>query len=99
MMDDLEQKLKEGLLENLIEHMSNGIGDSMKPKGLAVEVAAPNKDKLAEGLDKAKDVLGSIPEPSEEGGLESEESPDDEESDEERLLKLLSGEDDEDEMR
>ncbi len=91
-MDDLEQKLKEGLLENLIEHMSNKMGDSMKPKGLAVQVAAPDKEHLAEGLDKAKGVLGEMPEESESGHDSGEES------DEDRLMELL-GEDDEDDKK
>lgn len=84
-MNDLEQKLKEGLLEDLIAHMSNGMGDHMKPKSMAVEVAAPDESKLAEGLDKAKDVLG-----------DSDAGDSDEESDESRLMQLLDDEDEED---
>lgn len=96
-MDDLEQKLKAGLLEDLIEHMSHGMGERMKPKGMAVQVAAPDEAKLAEGLDKAKGILGKMPE---EGSDEEEssESPS-EESDEERLMKLLEGEEDDEDMK
>lgn len=96
MMDDLEQKLKEGLLENLIEHMSDTMGSRMKPKGVAVEVAAPDKARLAEGLDKAKGVVGSMPDHGEPDGDEAG----GEDSDEERLMQLLAeGDDDEDDER
>lgn len=104
-MDDLEQKLKEGLLEDLIDHMSSGMGDKLKPKGLAVEVAAPDKDKLAQGLDKAKDVLGTLPSESNEESSENELPSDlegtshDSDSDEARLLQLLQDDDDEDDQK
>lgn len=98
MLDDLEQKIKEKLLEDLITKMSDSNGDRIKPKGLAVQVAAPDKEKLAEGLDKAKSVLGSVPDsgdmPSGDG-ITSD--PSDDDSDEARLMQLLSSEDDDDE--
>lgn len=92
-MDDLEQMIKEKLLENLIDKMSDKSSDRMKPKGLAVEVAAPSKDKLAEGLEKAKGVLGSMP-AAEDSDMTSE-CPSEEE-DEQRLMDLLAKDDDDD---
>ncbi len=86
MMDDLEQMIKQRLLEDLIDKMSDQSGDRLKPKGMSVEVAAPDKDKLAEGLEKAKGLVGSAPEASASPG---------EDDDEQRMLQLLA-EDDED---
>lgn len=90
MIDDMSQMIKEKLLEELIEKMSDAGGDRMKPKGLGVSVEAPDKTHLAEGLDKAKDILGksgsSEEMPESDGGSE--------EDDEERLLALLDDEDD-----
>lgn len=86
-MDQMEQMIKEKLLEELIDRMSGD--DRMKPKGLGVEVQAPDKEHLAEGLDKAKDLLnkGAAEEP------ELEAQPDNsEEDDEQRLLALLEDE-------
>lgn len=89
MMDQLEQMIKEKLLNELIDRMDSSSGDRMKPKGLGVEVQAPDKAHLAEGLDKAKDLLdkGSAPE-TEMGGGDSED-------DEQRLMALLDDDDDE----
>lgn len=92
-MDDMEQKIKQDLLLDLISKMSDQSGERLKPKGLAVEVAAPDKSKLAEGLDKAKGVLGSVPEPDDVGSSSSS----NEDDDEQRMMELLSKEDDEDE--
>lgn len=87
MLDDMSQMIKEKLLEELIEKMSSAGGDRMKPKGLGVEVQAPDKEHLAEGLDKAKDL---IQKPG-----ESEPSEGGEEDDEQRLMALLDDDDDE----
>lgn len=92
----MEQMIKEKLLEDLIDKMSGGIGDRMKPKGLGVEVQAPDKAHLADGLDKAKELVskgGPLPGLDEKGPSESSE-----EDDEQRLLDLL-GEDDEDDEK
>lgn len=89
MLDDMSQMIKEKLLEELIDRMSDAGGERMKPKGLGVEVQAPDQAHLAEGLDKAKDILdqpGSADLDGLPGGSE--------EDDEQRLLALL--EDDED---
>lgn len=91
MKDAMMDMIKERLLDELIDKMSVG-DDRMKPKGLGVEVQAPDKEHLADGLDKAKDLLdsGEIPEvePSEHGS----------DDDEERMLQLLAdGDDDDDE--
>lgn len=92
MLNDMEHMIKQRLLEDLIEKMSDKHGERLGPeKGMAVQVAAPDKSKLAEGLDKAKGILSSMPmDHEEEGGDEPE-------SDEERLMELMHGEDDDDE--
>lgn len=89
MMDDQEQKIKQELLLDLISQMSDQSGERLKPKGMAVEVAAPDKSKLAEGLDKAKDVLGA----SSDAGAASPS----EDEDEQRMMELLAKDDDDDE--
>jgi hypothetical protein len=92
MKDDLMQMIKEQLLQELIGKMSDG-DDRMKPKGLGVEVQAPDKEHLADGLDKAKDLLasGAAPEPSDEGSGSDD--------DEERMLQLLAEDDDDEEKK
>lgn len=85
MIDEMEQMIKEKLLEGLIDKMSGGMADRMKPKDLGVEVQAPDKEHLAEGLDKAKDILGKDV-ASDDGG---------DEDDEQRMLELLDHDDDE----
>lgn len=101
MEHDLEQKIKEKLLESLIEHMDDKMASKMKPHhGMAVEVAAPDKEKLAKGLDKAKEILGNHEEPDGDEGLMPIKAPDgdgDEMSDEERLEALLEAEKDDEE--
>lgn len=87
-MDSLEQKMKEKLMEGLIEHMTDQMGMGLESKfpkkAMEVSVAAPDEKALMEGLDKAKEVTGE----ASDG--------DREESDEDRLMQLLS-EDEEDE--
>lgn len=105
-MDERERMIKERLLDDLIQKMTEAGGSRLKPKGLEVEVAAPDKDKLAQGLDKAKSALGSLPEPGEEEGDPSQdpsesshdlpEASHSDEDDEHRLLQLLEDEDEED---
>lgn len=94
MLDDMSQMIKEKLLEELIDKMSSSHGDSMKPKGIGVSVEAPDKEHLADGLDKAKDLLGKggpLP------GLDSASgSPGDDDDDEQRLMDLLGDDDDDD---
>jgi hypothetical protein len=91
MLNDIEDMIKQKLLEDLIDQMGDKSGDRLSPPGLAVKVAAPDKEGLSEGLDKAKDALPNIPEP----GKEAEAAPS-EDDDESRLLALLSDDDDED---
>jgi hypothetical protein len=86
MMDDMEQMIKEHLLKELIEKMSDGAGDRMKPKGLEVEMIG--KGEPAPELEASKDH--ELEEPSEHDGSESD--------DEQRLMELL-GDDDEDEPK
>lgn len=90
MMDQLEQMIKEKLLEELIGKMSDSGGDRMRPpKAMGVEVQAPDKEHLAEGLDKAKDLFSGSESPEPEGLENSSE-----EDDEQRLLAMLEDEDD-----
>jgi hypothetical protein len=90
-MDALEQKMKEKLLEGLIEHMQDKMGQGLEAKypkkAVEVSVAAPDKDKLLEGLDHAKELTEHAPEMH----------PSDETSDEDRLMALMDQEDDDDE--
>lgn len=86
-MDSMEQKLKEKLLEGLIEHMNDKMGGDLESKfapkkALSVEVAAPDKEGLAAGLEHAHDLA--------DGDSDSDQG-----SDEDRLMALL-GDDDED---
>lgn len=94
-MDDLETRMKEKLLEGLIEHMHGKMGEDMGAKfphkAMEVSVAAPDKEKLAEGLEHAKGLIGKEGSPEEEAA----ESPAEEE-DEDRLMALLGEKDDDD---
>lgn len=85
MMNDLEDRMKEKLLEGLIEHMQGRMGDDLgakfPKKAMEVSVAAPDKEGLAEGLDHAKEVASG-----------------DEGDDEDRLMELLGEDDDDKEM-
>jgi hypothetical protein len=83
MKDDMMQAIKERLLDELIDKMSNADPRMSPEKGLGVEVQAKDPASLKEGLDHAKDVVDQVP----------AHSPDD---DEERMLELLAN-DDEDE--
>lgn len=97
-----EDKMKDTILEALIAKMEDVIGSGRlappapaEDKGLAVQVQAPDKESLQEGLDKAGDVLNKVPGDLAAGGDE-----DDNKTDDERLAELLDGsspEDDEDE--
>lgn len=89
MKDDVMQMIKERLLNELIDKMSVG-DDRMKPKGLGVEVQAKDPDALKEGLDKAKDLLGSDDLPASDVDAGSS----DHDDDEERMLELLAKDDD-----
>lgn len=72
----LEQKAKSDVLSHLQDEASAGLGDKLS--GIKkVSVAAPSKEGLAEGLDKAKELLGQMP----ENGEMKEEAPSIEEID------------------
>jgi hypothetical protein len=89
----MEQKIKEKLLLDLIDKMSDMGADRMKPKSLGVEVQAKDPVALKEGLDKARDLVGKEPElDSVSHDHEAQPSEDD---DEHRLLDLLGDDDDE----
>lgn len=99
-MNDDDQKLKDALLQSLIEKMEDVLGEGMRPeqsdevampdKTMSVEVAAPDKARLADGLDKAKEAVAHAPEMDDEDG---------DKSDAERLAELLGDEEDEDDAR
>lgn len=91
MMDPREQRMKEKILESLMDYLTDNEAGRMKPKGLGVEVQAPDKEKLQEGLDKAKDLVGKADMPE---GMDA--APHDEDSDEQRLMDLLGDDDDDD---
>lgn len=88
MLDDMERMIKEKLLNELIGRMSDMGGDRMKPKGLGVEVQAPDKEHLQQGLEKAQDLVSKAP------AAEASEGSDDD--DEKRLMALLGDDEDDD---
>ena len=97
MHDDMDSKIKDRLLQELIEKMEDVLaGDAMaRHKGMSVEVAAPDKEHLKEGLDKAKDVVEQAPEMmgGDKEAVPAEKMPESsEEDDESRLLDLLDSE-------
>jgi hypothetical protein len=89
-MDDLESKIKQKLLEGLIEHMHDRMGSDLGAKfpQAEVKVAADSPDELKKGLDHAKEIVS-------DHGMPHGEPDGDEGSDEDRLMALL-GEDDDD---
>lgn len=90
MKDDVMDMIKERLLNELIDKMSDG-DSRMKPKGVGVEVQAKDPQALQEGLDKAKEFLGKGDAP------EMEAPAHDSDDDEQRMLELLAQDDDDDE--
>lgn len=68
MLDDIEDLIKQRLLEDLIEKMGDQSGDRLKPP-MAVEVEADDKKGLSAGLDKAKGALPDAPEGDDESRL------------------------------
>jgi hypothetical protein len=109
MYEDLEGKMKEKLLEGLIEHMHGKMGEHMMgrmpKKEMEVSVAAPDKEHLKEGINKAKAFVEKSPMDMHEMDKEDGMSPammhgepdGDEGSDEDRLMELLGDNDDDDE--
>ena len=97
-MEKNEQDIKLQLLQSLLDHLDNLSGESLsskfKPK-MSVEVAAPDKEGLTEGLEKAHELAES-PELEHLDSDSHEDESDD--SDESRILDLL-GKDDDDEER
>lgn len=99
--DDMLQKIKEQLLDELISKMSDSSADRMKPKGLGVEVEAADPEHLADGLDKAKDLLSnskSLPDKSDEdrmadmsdkGNVGPGTDKDDDDDDDEEMMRAL----------
>lgn len=60
-MRPMEQKAKMGVLEDLQRMASEAMGGKLK--GMSkVTVASDDPDDLSDGLDKAKDLLGHMPE-------------------------------------
>lgn len=80
-MDPMRQRAKLEMLGALKDKMDDHLGEEVKGMKMSqVTVAAPDKEKLAKGLDVAKDVVGEMPE--KEMG-EEDESGEMEESEEE----------------
>lgn len=73
---ELRREAKMGVLKDLQNTakgmMKEGLGSSLKK----VSVMAPDKEHLEQGLDKAKELVGSMPEgsPQEEASESSEEA-------------------------
>lgn len=91
---DLESKMKDKVLEGLIEHMHDKLGDDLSskfsPKGMGVAVEAPSKERLIEGMDRAKAIMGKS---------DDDKGPDDEiahgdENDEDKLMKMIEEDED-----
>src|SRR5271165_1355522 len=56
--DDKDQDMKDKILQSLIDHMEDVLGDGVRGRsGLGVEVQAQDPEALKAGLDKAKDVV------------------------------------------
>lgn len=90
-MNEQDKAIKEKVLQSLLDFLDQAEAGRMKPKkAVSVEIAAPDTEHLAEGLDHAKDILGK--------GEETQPDPDAaEDSDEDRMRALLadSGDDEE----
>ena len=93
MQNDLEDRIKEKLLEGLIEHMEDRMGSDMEAKfpkaPMEVSVGAATKEGLAEGLDHAKKIAEGSP-PDMDGDGDGD--------DEARLMAMMGKDDDDDEM-
>lgn len=87
MKEDMLQMIKEQLLQELINKMSDG-DDRMRPKGLGVEVQAKDPAALKDGLDKAQEIVGDSEPDAHETGSDDDES---------RMLEMLAKDDDDDE--
>lgn len=71
--DPMEKEAKLSALKGLRDEMTQMMGDGLKDKLNKVTVAAPNKEDLAAGLDKAKEIVAHSPEDEDESGEPSEE--------------------------
>lgn len=98
---ETEQKIKDKLLQSLIDHMEDKLCERLKPhKAMSVEVAAPDKEHLVEGLSKAKELMKDGEVPIDEPSSDDEPSMDDDNrSDEDRLQDLADASDDEEDDR
>lgn len=86
-LDPANKAAKMSMLEALKHEMSGMMSNDLHPDNLKkVSVAAPDKEGLAEGLDKAKDLISS---PAEENSEEVSESPSDESNEEDEEKKLM----------
>lgn len=82
-MDDLEQKMKTKLLQGLIEHMGDKMGDGLSAKFPKKPVEIGITEKMDGGA-KPHDIGASATNA-------------DDDSDEDRLMQLMDGHDDEEE--
>ncbi len=73
-LSPVEQKAKMGVLKELKDDMSSEMGGNLKDMmAKKVSVMASNKEDLEKGLDKAKELVGEMPN-GEEGQLEDMEA-------------------------
>jgi hypothetical protein len=100
---DPRQSIIDFLLDDLGRYVEDQLGGSVfkkadaDPKGLGIEVQAPDKEGLKAGLGKAQDVVDQAPIPSDEASSGTEPSDDD-------IMQMLAeamneDRDDEDEPR
>lgn len=105
-MEDMKKKAKLKALEGLKQVAMDMMGENFKKDkseldGLKkVTVAAPDKEGLEKGLEKAKELAGSMPELADESSEDELESPEEDASetpidenlesmDKEELLKMM----------
>jgi hypothetical protein len=96
-MDD-EQKMKDQILDALIEKMEDVMSGRLAPSGaehgMGVQVEAPDAEHLKEGLEKASDIVTQAgdPEHAHAGPAAGQDDEEGEKSDDERLAELMDGE-------
>jgi hypothetical protein len=78
-MDDMKSAAKLKVLKHLKDMASGMMGDDIKGGMMKkVTVAAPDNDALKMGLDKAKSIVGHMPEADEDPEEELHETPEEE---------------------
>lgn len=93
-MDEKSMEAKKETLMELIEMMSKLAGEEVSEGMQKVTVAAPDKESLMEGLDKAEEVVEEAPEmedmmPEDEEMMDDEEGMMDEDEEEDEDKKMM----------